>query len=102
MNASSEQDRMDHQYTLAKFSSALEKLATEPGDVLARLPIAAREIAGIGPSHVPDDLSEAVQWIKKRVIPDYDLTQEEAVRVARRICDVEAALRSYVHDQSAT
>ena len=73
MNEPTEEDRTDYPYTLAKFSRALEKLATEPGDILARLPIAAREIAGIGPSHVPDHLSKDVRWIKAQVGPEVPL-----------------------------
>ena len=92
----------DYLYPFAKFSGAVGKLATDPEDILGRLPAAAKQIASMGPSHVPDYLSEDVRWIKERVIPGYDLTQEEAVSVARKICDVEVALRSYVHDQSTT
>ena len=92
----------DYLYALEKFSGAVGKLATEPDDMLGRLPAAAMQIAGMGPSHVPGHLSKDVRWIKERVVPEYHLTLEEAVRVAHRICGVEAALRSYVRDQSAT
>ena len=102
MNAPGEQDPVDHHYTLAKFSSALERLATEPGDILARLPIAAREIAGIGPSHVPDHLSDVVRRINEQVVPEVQLDQEDAVQVARKISGVESALRSYIRDHGAT
>lgn len=84
----------DYLYTLEKFSAAVGKLATEPEDILGRLPAAAMEIVGMTPSHVPEHLSGDVQWIKERVIPEYHLTEEEAVLVAHRICRVEAELRS--------
>ena len=38
----------DHLYTLEKFSGAVGKLATEPDDILGRMPAAAKQIAGMG------------------------------------------------------